>query len=160
MDWLNVGSNGFAQLGNEQYFAKSKVEMKYLLELITDKFPIPEQLKMLCRFAVKAFPHDFGTYHEIVLQFDDDEIGDGYKEDDNGFPFISEEELKKCIDENLPIPQSPLTLHDIFWDWFQKVESFDLESEEINQAIEANYLATLDLEKGEHLSIVPKRLAS
>ena len=37
MDWLNVGSNGFAQLGNEQYFAKSKVEMKYLLELISDK---------------------------------------------------------------------------------------------------------------------------
>lgn len=160
MDWLNVGSNGFAQVGNEQYFAKNKVEMKYLLELISDKFPIPEELKMLCRFAVKAFPHDFGTYHEIVLHYNDQEIGDGYDEEDNGFPYTTEEELRNCFQNNLPVPQSPLTLHDIFWDWFHQVESFDIESEEITEAIKAKYLGTLNLKSGEHLSIIPKRFAS
>ena len=88
MDYLNVGSNGFAQLGDPDYYAKNRVEMLYLLQLIGNKFPIPEELKILCRFAVKAFPHDFGTYHEIVLHFDDDAIGDGYDEED-AFPNIS-----------------------------------------------------------------------
>jgi hypothetical protein len=66
MNYINIGSNGFAQVGDEHYFAKNKVEMKYLLELIRDKFPIPEKLGSLCFFGVKSFPHDFGTYHEIV----------------------------------------------------------------------------------------------
>jgi hypothetical protein len=152
MDYLNVGANGFAQVGDQNYFAKNKVEMKHLLELIRDKFPIPEQLKMLCRFAVKAFPHDFGTYHEIVLHFDDDAIGDGYDEDDV-FSNISEEELKNCIDNNLVLPQPPLTLHDIFWDWFHEVEAFNLETEEITEEIKAKYLGTLNTETGEHLII-------
>lgn len=160
MDYLNVGSNGFAQVGNEHYFAKSKVEMKHLLELIRDKFPIPEQLKMLCRFASKSFPHDFGTYHEIVLHFDDDAIDDGYDEEDNGFPFVTEEELKNCFDNDPTVPQSPPSLHDIFWDWFHQVETFDMETEEITEAIQDKYLATLNIENAEHLSIVPKRIAS
>jgi hypothetical protein len=142
MDYLNVGSNGFAQVGNEHYFAKSKIEMGYLLELIENKFPIPPGLKMLCRFAVKAFPHDFGTYHEIVLHFDDDAIGDGYDDED---------------DENDDAAEA---LHNMFWDWFHQVEAFDIESGEITQAIQAKYLASLNTEKGEHLSIVPKRIAS
>ena len=64
MDYLNVGANGFAQVGDPDYYAKNGVEMVYLLKLIKDKFPIPEELKTLCRFAVKAFPHDFGTYQD------------------------------------------------------------------------------------------------
>jgi len=139
MDYLNVGANGFSQVGDVHYYAKSKIEMKHLLELITDKFPIPEKLQTLCHFAVKAFPHDFGTYHEIVLHFDDIAIGDGYDEDD---------------DEN------EVFLHDIFWDWFHEVEAFNMETDEITEAIKVKYLATLDLRKGEHLSISPKRKAS
>ena len=139
MDYLNVGANGFGQVGDEHYYAKNRVEMKHLLELITDKFPIPEKLQTFCRFAVKAFPHDFGTYHEIVLHFDDIAIGDGYDEDDD---------------------ETKALLHGIFWDWFHEVESFNMETEEITEAIKVKYLATLDLRKGEHLSISPKRKAS
>jgi hypothetical protein len=153
MDYLNIGANGFAQLGDQNYYEKNKIELSYLIQLIQDKFPIPEELSAHCRFAVKAFHHDFGTYHEIVLHFDDQVINDDYDEEDNGFPYLTEEELKNCFDNNLPVPQSPMSLHDIFWDWFHNVETFDMESEEITEAIKAKYIATLDTSKGEHLSI-------
>ena len=160
MDWLCVGANGFAQLGSENYFAKNKVEMKYLLELIRDKFPIPEELKMLCRFAAKSFPHDFGTYHEIVVHFDDDAIGDGYDEHGEG-SFMSEDEYQGLLTAGT-VPPEPkeAPLHDLFWKWFNEVESFNIESEEITQAIEHIYLGTLNMEKGEHLSIVQIKKAS
>jgi hypothetical protein len=132
MDYLNVGANGFAQVGDEHYFAKSKVEMQYLLKLISDKFPIPAKLSFLCFFGIKSFPHDFGTYHEIVLHFDDIAIGDGYDEDD---------------DEN------ECELHDLFWEWFHTVESFNVETEEITEVIRSNYLGTLDISKGKHLTV-------
>jgi hypothetical protein len=115
---------------------------------------------MLCRFAAKSFSHDFGTYQEIVVHFDDDAIFDGYDEEDNGFPFTSEEELRKSFEENTPVVFAKETLYDIFWNWFHDVESFDMESEEITQAIEAKYLATLNMSKGEHLSIVQIKKAS
>jgi hypothetical protein len=34
MDYLNVGANGFAQVGDSAYYSKNKIEMNYLLELI------------------------------------------------------------------------------------------------------------------------------
>ncbi len=153
MDYLNVGANGFSQVGDEHYYAKSKVEMKHLLELVTDKFPIPEQLQTLCRFAVKAFPHDFGTYHEIVLHFDDEAIGDGYDEDDDENEiFITQEEKLFILDNAIPIPEHPKKLHDIFWDWFHQVESFDLETEEITASIKSKYnLITYKIVGGDYL---------
>lgn len=161
MDYLNVGANGFAQVGNEHYFAKSKIEMNYLLKLIKNKFPIPEKLQSLCWFAVKAFQHDFGTYHEIVLHFDDVTIGNGYDEDEpENDIFLSREEINYILDNGLSLPDSPETLHDFFYNWFNNVEAFNLESEEITDAIEAKYLASLNMEKREHLSIAPKRKAS
>lgn len=163
MDYLNVGANGFGQVGDEHYYAKNRVEMKHLLELITDKFPIPEKLQMLCRFAVKAFLHDFGTYHEIVLHFDDIAIGDGYDEDeddDEEVIFLTQEEILFIKDNAIPCVEYPKKLHDIFWDWFHEVEAFNMETDEITESIKIKYLATLDITKGEHLSISPKRKAS
>jgi hypothetical protein len=132
MDYLNVGANGFAQVGDPEYFRKNKIEMSYLLELILSKFPVPAELTgIYCYFMVKAFPHDFGTYHEIVLVYDDSKI----------------EEWETSEDEVLN------ELHDSFWNWFNIVESFDLESEEITEQIKNLYLKSLDKEKGEHLKV-------
>lgn len=107
--------------------------MSYLLELVKSKFPVTEELKSLdCYFAVKSFPHDFGTYHEIVLFYDDTLIDDWeYSED-----------------------ETSTDLRDKFWDWFHTVEFFDLESEEITEHIKKLYLDSLDKENGEHLKVV------
>ena len=133
MDYLNVGANGFAQVGDPDYYSKNKIEMSYLLELVKSKFPVPEELKKLdCYFTVKSFPHDFGTYHEIVFFYDE----------------IQFDEWEYSEDESLS------DLQDKFWDWFHTVEAFDLESEELTEQIKKLYLESLDKEKGEHLKVV------
>ena len=153
MDYLNIGANGFAQVGDPQYFAKCKVEMDYLITLIEDKFPVPETLQPHCFFGIKSFPHDFGTYHEIILYFDDNEISEDYEIEEDVFPNISSETIQNLVENNTPIPQASLTLHDIFWDWFHQIESFDLESDEITEAIKSKYSATLNTSNAEHLII-------
>jgi len=158
MDYLCVGSNGFAQVGDPLYPEKNAVEMNFLLGIIREKFPIPERLQTLCRFAVKAFSHDFGTYHEIVLHYDDITIENNA--DNDLLITLSEEELQLYIENDLSLLESTPSLSDIFWNWFNKVESFDLESEEITETIKTKYLATLNHVKSEHLSITSKRIAS
>ena len=82
--------------------------------------------------SVKSFPHDFGTYHEIVLFYDDTLIDEWeYSED-----------------------EASTDLQDKLWDWFQTIEAFDLESEEITEHIKKLYLDSLDKQKGEHLKVV------
>ena len=107
--------------------------MSYLLELVKSKFPVPEELKSLdCYFSVKSFLHDFGTYHEIVLFYDDTLI----------------DEWEYSEDEALT------DLQDKFWGWFHTVEAFDLESEEITAHIKKLYFESLNKEKGEHLKVI------
>lgn len=128
MDYLYVGSNGFAQVGDPEYFEKNRIEMRYLLNLIREKFPIPDQLKGLCYFKVKAFEHEFGTYHEIVLMYD--------------YMVIDRDESEEEEDRNT-----------FFWSWFNEVESFNLESEEITETIKSLYYESLDLSQAEHLTL-------
>lgn len=52
-----------------------------------------------------------------------------------------------------PVYKLP-TLYETFWDWFNKVEMCDLESDEITEQIKALYYETFDKDKGEHLKIV------
>jgi len=132
MDYLVVGSNGFAQVGDPDYYKKNLVEMNFLLELINEKFPVPGKFTFTCFYAKKSFPHDFGTYHEIVLYFDD-AVLDEWKD--------SEDEFTR-------------NLFDEFWDWFNQVEAFDLESEEITKRIQELYCQSLSTQKAEHLNVV------
>lgn len=154
MDYLNVGANGFAQIGDEHYFSKNRIEMRYLYDLIVNRFPIPDKLKFLCSFGIKAFNHDFGTYHEIILNFDDNAISDGYDEEDSeNEVFLTQEEILYIKDNAITLPDPPKKLHDIFWDWFSEVEAFDLETVEITKAIKTKYLASLNTENMEHLTV-------
>lgn len=132
MDYLNVGANGFAQVGDPDYYSKSTIEMNYLLELLESNFPVPGELKRLnCYFLVKSFLHDFGTYYEIVLFYDDTLIDEWeYSEDESLADF-----------------------QDKFWDWFHTVEAFDLESKEITEQIRKLYFELLDKAKGETLRL-------
>lgn len=132
MDYLVVGSNGFAQVGDPDYYKKNLVEMNYLLDLINEKFSVPEKFSFTCFFAKKSFSHEFGTYHEIVLYFDD-VVLDEWKDSDDEFSQ---------------------DLFNVFWDWFNQVEAFDLESIEITKRIQELYLQSLNTQKAEHLNVV------
>jgi hypothetical protein len=132
MDYLVVGSNGFAQVGDPDYYKKNLIEMNYLLKFIREKFPVPERFTSYCFFSGKSFPHDFGTYHEIVLWYDENVLEEWQNSD--------EEDEQELFSQ--------------FWDWFNKIESFDLESEEITCKIEELYKNSLDKGKGNHLKVV------
>ena len=113
--------NGFAQVGSSDFFEKNAVEMKYLLDYLQTNFPIPEDLKSICWYKEKWFRHDFGDYSEIVLIYKDRVLEEWEDEGD--------ERAEK------------------FWDWFNEVESVNLESELITRNIEAKYLESCKLAK-------------
>jgi len=131
MDYLVLGSNGFAQVGDPDYSAKNKIELRILLDFFHENYPIHEPFVNMAYYSIKAFPHDFGTYHEIVLMYDDGKLS-GWES--------SVLELESDWFEQ-------------FWDWFNSSESADLESVELTERIKAAYFKTIDLTKREHLKL-------
>ena len=56
-----------AQVGAPDYTVRAIDECKRYIALLRKKMgPEPEGARLM----VKAQPHDFGTYHEVVCQFD------------------------------------------------------------------------------------------
>ena len=131
MDYLVVGSNGFAQVGDPDYFTKAKIELQILHEFLQANYPIPDEFASKAYYYIKAFNHDFGTYHEVVVIFDDQYLS-----------TLEDSEL-----------ESDNKLFDKFWNWFNLVESVDLESEELTGQIRLAYQKILDVEKGDHLKV-------
>lgn len=71
-DYMSIGPSpceeDCAQLGSEGYYERMKEETKRYKEQLERRFPnLPEGV----RFVVKAFEHDFGTYHEVCVVYDD-----------------------------------------------------------------------------------------
>jgi hypothetical protein len=67
-----VGSTPYdeecAQVGTPDYRQRAWVEMSVFIKQLRRQFGTePEG----CRLTIKAFPHDFGTYHEVVVIVDD-----------------------------------------------------------------------------------------
>ena len=113
MDYLVIGSNGFAQVGRPDFYEKNKIEMRVLMEYLKSNHPIPEEFSHMCEYRVKWFPHDFGNYSEIVLVYND---------------YILNQ-----WDENEP------EKFNRFWDWFNQVEGVDLETEALTSVIKTKY---------------------
>jgi hypothetical protein len=132
MDYLVVGSNGFAQVGDPYYFTKAKIELRILLEFLHANYPVPDEFALKAYYHIQAFNHDFGTYHEVVVIFDD--------------LYLSTLEESEIESDNEFVNK--------FWDWFNSVESVDLESEELTGRIQLAYQKTLDIEKGDHLKVI------
>ena len=119
MDYLVVGSNGFAQVGSPEYLQKNQIEMRVLLVYLIANFPVPEDFAQMCFYKVKWFQHDFGSYSEIVLIYNNSILEDW------------EDEQTEIFDR--------------FWDWFNTVESVNLESEQLTQCITDKYHASIEL---------------
>jgi len=131
MDYLVLGSNEFAQMGDSAFYNKLKIEMRILLDYFHNSFPIPQKFKPLAYYSVKTFQHDFGDYQEIVLWYDRDYIDS-----------LEDSEI-----------ESDVEFFDVFWSWFRVIESADLESDRLTDQIKEAYFKSVDFSKGEHLSV-------
>ncbi|MGE0682965.1 MAG: hypothetical protein AB7P69_18935 [Candidatus Binatia bacterium] len=72
-DYITLGSTPCdepcAQVGQPNYRKQALKECRRFIELLRRKFgPEPEGAEL----RIKAFPHDFGTYYEVVCEFDSD----------------------------------------------------------------------------------------
>jgi len=113
MDYLVIGSNGFAQVGKSDFLEKNRIEMRVLLEYLENNYPIPEEFRQMCEYRVKWFTHDFGMYSEIVLIYDDSRLYQLEESDPDKF--------------------------NRFWNWFNDIEAIDLESDYLDNEIRARY---------------------
>lgn len=67
LEMFNIGSTGFAQVGQPDYYEKQQFEYNFLKKHILDKF---KNFPSDSYFKWKSFDHDFGTYHELVYYCD------------------------------------------------------------------------------------------
>lgn len=71
------GDEACAQVGADNYRETMRAESKRYIAGLQRMFPLPEGCN--ARIAVKGFPHDYGTYHEVCVIFgDDDEVAIQY----------------------------------------------------------------------------------
>lgn len=72
-DYIELGPSpageSCVQVGDPDYASKAREECSRYKELLERKFPNPPWGS---RFGIKSFPHDFGSYYEVVVHFDDD----------------------------------------------------------------------------------------
>jgi hypothetical protein len=71
---MNIGSSpadeDCVQVGSDNYAARAKQECLRYIELLRRKFG-PEPAGT--RLVTKGFPHDFGTYYEVCVVYDDND---------------------------------------------------------------------------------------
>ena len=58
-----------AQVGSDDYAKRAKRECNLFMQQIAKHYPEPDNGYL----TVKSFSHDFGTYYEVVANFDDDD---------------------------------------------------------------------------------------
>lgn len=72
-DYMTIGSTPCDEectgVGAENYDARARVESNQFIDAIRKKLGNEPDG---ARLAIKSFPHDFGTYHEVVCYFDTD----------------------------------------------------------------------------------------
>lgn len=87
-DYIELGSapceEDCAQVGSENYYEKVVEESKRYISLLEKKFGKYRPLN--CSFRKKSFPHDFGTYYEVVVTYnsnDEDSVKFAYHVENN-----------------------------------------------------------------------------
>ena len=71
-DYVSIGSTpsneACAQVGSDGYCIKSRIECVVFANQLLRMFPdTPEGAHV----GTKSFPHDFGTYYEVVVKYED-----------------------------------------------------------------------------------------
>jgi hypothetical protein len=56
-----------AQVGTDNYLARSMRECEVFRRMLDRVFPIPQGLPV--KYVVRSHPHDFGTYREVSVRY-------------------------------------------------------------------------------------------
>jgi len=71
IDYLNIGcapaEENCVQVGSPDYLRCARIECEHFISAIIKKLGEPP---LGAALRIKAFPHDFGTYFEVVCTFD------------------------------------------------------------------------------------------
>lgn len=71
-DYISIGSTpcneDCAQVGDEGYSAKARAECARYIAALKAHYGNPPDG---ASYSIKAFPHDFGSYYEVVINYDD-----------------------------------------------------------------------------------------
>jgi hypothetical protein len=120
MDYLVIGSNGFAKAGDPDVDKKEQIELKFLFYYFNAFLPVPEEFKDICRYEIKWFRGcRSDKYSELVLVYNDMLVEDWACDSNYHEQF------------------------DRFWAWCNKIESINLQSDEITKGIEKVYLESV-----------------
>jgi hypothetical protein len=70
---MTIGSSpceeSCAQVGNADYDDRSRRECRVFQRMLERAFPLAEDVR--ARFVVKSSPHDFGSYREVCIRYED-----------------------------------------------------------------------------------------
>lgn len=115
IDYFYIGSNGFAQVGDPLYHEKNLAERAIIFQILEEnkQLQIPDEFYGIAMFSWKAQQHDFGTYHDLNVKYNDT-IVSRWEDDD---------------------PEK----HDRFYEWINLLESFDFETPEITERCEQKW---------------------
>lgn len=98
-EYIELGSTpaaeDCAQVGAPDYYDRMREETRRYIEQLYNRFT--QAASYGCAFVRKSFPHDFGTYHEVCISYDDD------NEDSIEFAYFVEENIPEHWDDN-PVP--------------------------------------------------------
>lgn len=75
MEYIELGpvpaGEPCAQVGTDNYLARSMRECEVFRRMLERVFPIPEGLSV--KYVVRSHPHDFGTYREVSVRYSGDD---------------------------------------------------------------------------------------
>lgn len=93
-DYLTLGptpcEEPCAQVGTADYITKTRAEGSAYIAQLLRQFGEPPGMSF---FKLKGFPHEFGTYHEVLITFDDENA------EAQQFAYHVENNLPACWDE-------------------------------------------------------------
>ena len=75
-DYIGLGSAPYMEdcvqvSDKHSYYDEMIQECRRYKKQLEEMFPIPEGVN--AKFTIKTFPHDFGTYAEVCIIFDDED---------------------------------------------------------------------------------------
>lgn len=90
LDYIVLGSTPSSETCTQvsktnEYLLEMREECQRYREMLEKRFPIPEGLNAF--FSIRKFCHDFGSYYEVVIVFDDE------NETSSNFAYFAENNL-------------------------------------------------------------------